>query len=151
MTRTAVFAIALSLFGGAGLPGQWRVQASGTQAEIRALQAVSDQVVWAAGRGGMFTRTADGGATWQADSVPGASNLFFVALHAWDASRAVLLGTAFSGTPAARVFVTSDGGKTWKQTYANDHPKVFFDGMAFWDERHGIAFGDQIIGNLPSI
>ncbi len=151
MRWSCALALAGTLLGGSRLHAQWHVQASGTQAEIRALQAVSDKVVWAAGRGGMFTRTADGGTTWKADSVPGASNLFFIALHASDASRAVLLGTAFGGTPAARVYVTTDSGKTWKQTYANDHPKVFFDGMAFWDERHGIAFGDQIDGKLPMI
>ena len=151
MTLTRAILIAAVSLVARGLEGQWQLQESGTQAEFRGLQAVNDTVAWAAGQRGVFTRTVDGGATWHADSVPGASGLFFIALHAWDASRAVLLGTAFGGTPAARVFVTGDGGKTWKQTYANDHPKVFFDGMAFWDEMHGMAFGDQIDGKIPMI
>ncbi len=130
------------------LPAQWALQASGTTAEFRGLHAVSDRVVWAAGKGGVVARTEDGGATWTADSIPGAGGLFLVAVHALDRRSAWVLGTAFSGPSLARIYRTSDAGKTWQIQYENAVKGVFFDGLAFWDAKHGLAFGDPMDGKL---
>jgi photosystem II stability/assembly factor-like uncharacterized protein len=130
------------------LGAQWIVQPSGTAAEFRGLHAVNDRVVWAAGRGGVVARTTDGGATWTADSVPGASDLFLIAIRALDQRRAWALGTAFSGASAARIYRTDDGGRTWGLQYENNTAGVFFDGMAFWDANNGIAFGDPLEGSF---
>jgi photosystem II stability/assembly factor-like uncharacterized protein len=128
----------------APLHAQWITQASGTASEFRGLHAVSDRVVWAAGKGGVVALTEDGGATWRADSIPGAAGLFLIAVGARDARRAWVAGTAFSGPSLGRIYRTDDGGRHWEQQYENAAPGVFLDGMAFWDERHGIAFGDPI-------
>src|SRR5258706_10923199 len=128
----------------APLHAQWVAQRSGTASEFRGLEAVSDQVVWAAGKGGVVALTEDGGATWRADSIPGAGGLFLIAVRAWDARRAWVAGTAFSGPSLGRIYRTEDGGRHWAQQYESAAPGVFLDGMAFWDERHGIAFGDPI-------
>src|SRR5207302_7688353 len=40
-------------------------------------QSVSSRVVWAAGTGGTYVVTTDGGETWKAAVVPGAENLQF--------------------------------------------------------------------------
>ena len=128
----------------APLQAQWTLQASGTRAEFRGLHAVSAKVVWAAGKGGMVARTRDGGRTWQVDTVPGAGGLFFVAIHALDQRRAWVLGTAFEGPSAARIYRTEDGGHSWKLQYEDTAKGVFFDGMAFWDKKRGIAFGDPM-------
>jgi photosystem II stability/assembly factor-like uncharacterized protein len=130
------------------LRAQWIIQPSGTAAEFRGLHAVNDRVVWAAGRGGVVARTTDGGATWTADSIPGASHLFLIAIRALDQRRAWALGTAFSGASAARLYRTDDGGRTWRLQYENTTPGVFFDGMAFWNANNGIAFGDPIEGRF---
>ena len=127
---------------------QWLAQRSGTAAEFRGLHAVNDRVVWAAGRGGVFARTTNGGTTWSVDSIPGASNLFLIAVRALDQRRAWALGTAFSGPPAARIYRTDDGGRTWRLQYENSTPGIFFDGMAFWDATNGIAFSDPIDGKF---
>lgn len=130
---------------------QWIPQRSGTTAEFRGLHAVTASVVWAAGRGGMVARTTDAGATWSADSIPGAGALFLIGVRALDARTAWVLGTAFSGPSLARIYLTSDSGRTWKVQYENAHTGVFFDGMAFWDARHGIAFGDPIDGKFVMV
>jgi len=130
------------------LSGQWVIQSSGTAAEFRGLHAVNDRVVWAAGRGGVVARTTDGGNTWTADTIPGASNLFLIAIRALDQRRAWALGTAFSGGSAARIYRTVDGGRTWRLQYENTTAGVFFDGMAFWDANNGIAFGDPLEGRF---
>jgi photosystem II stability/assembly factor-like uncharacterized protein len=54
---------------------RWTAQASGTKARLRGLEVVSGEVAWACGTGGTFTRTTDGGRTWKAGTVPGASSL----------------------------------------------------------------------------
>jgi photosystem II stability/assembly factor-like uncharacterized protein len=141
--------IVLSLVASAApLAAQWTLQRTGTGSEFRGLHAVSERVVWAAGRGGVVARTTDGGTTWHADSIPGASGLFLVAVRALDDRRAWTLGTAFSGPSEARIYFTEDGGKSWRLQYENTTTGVFFDGLAFWDARHGIAFGDPIDGTF---
>ena len=126
---------------------RWIVQASGTSSEFRGLSAASEKVVWAGARNGIYARTVDGGTTWHADTVPGAASLFFIDVHAVDASTAYLLGTDFDGGLAA-IYKTTDGGSTWLAQYRNEHPDVFFDGMAFWDADNGVAFGDPVEGSL---
>ncbi|NIN72169.1 MAG: oxidoreductase [Gemmatimonadetes bacterium] len=127
--------------------GEPVMQDSGTTAEFRGLSAASGDVVWAGGRGGVFARTVDGGATWAVDTVDGASTLFFIDAHAVDASTAYLLGTDFEGGEA-RIYKTTDGGSTWTLQYRDTTPGVFFDGMAFWDAAHGVAFSDPLDGGL---
>lgn len=130
---------------------QWIAQHAGTATEFRGLHAVSDRTVWAAGRGGIVAHTTDGGRTWSADTIPGASNLFLIAIRALDGRRAWALGTAFSGPSAARLYRTDDGGKTWRLQYENTTAGIFFDGMAFWDAKNGIAFGDPVEGRFVII
>ena len=72
----------LLLVAGLGLPPstprlEWEVQNSGVTARLRGLSAVSPTVAWASGANGTVLRTVDGGVTWQARSVAGASSLDF--------------------------------------------------------------------------
>ncbi len=147
MIRIALSIACASLCAVSSAQGQWLLQSSGTDAEFRGLSAVSDSVVWAAGRDGAFARTVDGGATWEADTVAGATDLFFIDVHAIDDSTAILLGTSFDGGRAG-IYRTTDGGDTWVQRYANSSPGVFFDGMAFWDALNGVAFSDPVDGSF---
>lgn len=128
-------------------PPQPQSQASGTAAEFRGLSAAGPEVVWAAGRNGTFARTQDGGATWVADTVPGAASLFFIDVHAVDQNTAILLGTHFDGG-LAKIFRTDDAGSSWVEAYSDSHEGVFFDGLAFWDADHGVAFSDPVDGGF---
>src|SRR5580700_11740526 len=52
-------------------------QQSGTTQLLIAVSPVNSQVVWAAGTGGTYVVTTDGGSTWKSGVVPGAEGLEF--------------------------------------------------------------------------
>ena len=52
-------------------------QKSGTTQLLISVSPVNTRVVWAAGAGGTFVVTTDGGETWKAGVVPGAEALQF--------------------------------------------------------------------------
>ena len=121
-------------------------QTSGTTARLQAVWAVSEQIAWASGTHGAFTRTTDGGKTWHAGTVPGADSLEFRDLHAFDARRAVLLA---SGTgDKSRLYYTTDAGAHWTLTWTNPEPKGFFDCFDFRGS-FGVLVGDEVGGHLP--
>ncbi len=131
---------------GSQATAQWTAQASGTKARLRGLGVASDEVAWACGTGGTFTRTTDGGRTWKAGTVPGASSLDFRDVHAHDADTAYLL--SIGGGEQSRIYKTNDGGATWVLRYVNKDPKGFLDAIAFWDVDHGLALGDPVDGRF---
>ncbi|MGA8674208.1 MAG: hypothetical protein WB621_03320, partial [Candidatus Acidiferrales bacterium] len=49
-------------------------QSSGTTQLLIAVSPVNDRVVWAAGTGGTYVVTTDGGNTWKAGVVPGTTD-----------------------------------------------------------------------------
>jgi photosystem II stability/assembly factor-like uncharacterized protein len=120
------------------------VQASGTNARLQAVSAVSGDTAWVSGVAGTYGRTIDGGRTWQTGVVPGADTLQFRDVHAVSADTAYLLS---AGTGAAsQIFKTVDGGITWMRQWVNTIPDAFFDCFAFWDSETGIAFSDAVDG-----
>jgi photosystem II stability/assembly factor-like uncharacterized protein len=125
---------------------QWNPQTSSTKARLRGLDVVSDRVVWASGTQGTFVRTTDAGNTWRAGSVPGATELDFRDVEAFDDQRACLL--SIGAGEKSRVFKTTDGGQSWKLLFTNSDPRAFLDAIAFWDESHGIAMGDPVDGRF---
>jgi photosystem II stability/assembly factor-like uncharacterized protein len=56
-------------------------QQSGTRQLLISVSPVNSRVVWAAGTGGTYVVTTDGGETWKAAVVPGAENLQFRDVH----------------------------------------------------------------------
>lgn len=132
------------------LSAQLTPQQSNTDAEFRALHAPSPEVVWAAGRGGVFARTVDGGTTWLADSVNGAAELFFTGAWAADDRNAYLLGTSFDGG-LARVYRTTDGGASWTVQWESTEEGVFMDALQCWTIEHCVAYGDPVGGALVII
>jgi photosystem II stability/assembly factor-like uncharacterized protein len=135
--------IAASLF---GQPKSWVVQESGTTASLRGVSAVNARVVWASGSGGTYLKTVDGGSTWTAAKVPGASDLDFRAVRAFDEKTAYLLSIGTG--EKSRVYKTTDGGAHWQLLYTNPDPKGFWDALAFWDADHGIILGDPVDGHF---
>src|SRR5687767_8136372 len=129
MSRVVItVTFACSVLAGAAAHAQLAPQRSGTDAEFRALHAPSASVVWAGGRGGVYAVTADAGATWRADSIRGAGNLFLTGIWAADARTAYAVGTNFDGG-LARIYFTTDGGRNWRMQYEKRGEDVFFDAL----------------------
>ncbi|WP_223283720.1 WD40/YVTN/BNR-like repeat-containing protein [Streptomyces sp. FBKL.4005] len=125
----------------------WAVQDTGTPGiRFRGLAAVDRRTAWLAGTGGTVLRTTDGGARWRNVSPPGAAELQFRDVTAFDARRAVVL--AIGEGEASRVYRTDDGGTTWTESFRNPDPKAFYDCMAFFDRRHGLAVSDPVDGRF---
>jgi photosystem II stability/assembly factor-like uncharacterized protein len=125
---------------------QWTVQATGTKARLRGLWVAGKECAWASGTGGTFLRTADGGKSWTAGTLPGAESLDFRDVHANDAHTAYLL--SIGAGQQSRIYKTTDGGATWDSLYVNKDPHGFLDALAFWDVDHGLALGDPVDGRF---
>jgi photosystem II stability/assembly factor-like uncharacterized protein len=117
---------------------------TGTDASLRALSVVSDEIAWTSGTKGTVARTIDGGKTWGVFGVQGMEKADFRTLYAFDAHRALIANV---GSPG-KILRTEDGGKTWQTVYTNTHPDTFIDGIDFWNDREGIVYGDPIQGRM---
>ncbi|WP_457514346.1 WD40/YVTN/BNR-like repeat-containing protein [Streptomyces sp. TE33382] len=124
----------------------WRLTSTGTDARFRGLAAVSRDTAWVAGTKGTVLRTADGGRNWRTVSPPGAADLEFRDIEAFDSRRAVVL--AIGEGDASRVLRTDDGGATWTESFRNADPRAFYDCMTFFDSRHGLAMSDPVDGKF---
>ncbi|WNF30601.1 oxidoreductase [Streptomyces sp. C11-1] len=127
------------------LPG-WKLTATGTEARFRGLAAVSRSTAWVAGSQGTILRTGDGGRHWRDVSPPGAGELEFRDIEAFDARRAVAL--AIGEGEASRVLRTDDGGATWTESFRNTEPRAFYNCLTFFDSRHGLVAGDPVDGKF---
>src|SRR6202044_3818928 len=87
-------------------------QTSGTTQLLIAVSPVNSQVVWAAGTGGTYVVTTDGGTTWTSGVVPGASALQFRDVQGVSDKIAYLLSIG-NNTGDFRIYKTVDGGSTW--------------------------------------
>jgi len=121
-------------------------QVSGTTELLQAISIVDEQTVWVSGHGATYTRTFDGGETWQAAILPGAEGLQFRDVHAVDAQTAYLM-SAGPGD-ASRVYKTTDGGESWVLQHTNPDAEGFYDCMDFWDPEHGALYGDSVDGSV---
>jgi photosystem II stability/assembly factor-like uncharacterized protein len=124
----------------------WTSQTSNTDSSLRGVSAVSAKVVWASGTKGTYLITTDGGENWKAATVPGAGDMDFRAVRAFDEKTAILM--SIGSGEKSRIYKTKDGGGTWDVVYTNPDLKGFFDSIAFWDASHGILLGDQVEGHF---
>jgi photosystem II stability/assembly factor-like uncharacterized protein len=119
-----------------------------TTASLRGLSVVSDAVVWASGTEGTVIRTSDGGKNWSVIKVPGADQLDFRGIQAFDANTAVIISSGPAEKGQAHIYRTSDGGKSWAHVYEQKTAGIFFDAVAFWDRKHGIVLSDPVEGHF---
>ncbi|MGW0584252.1 WD40/YVTN/BNR-like repeat-containing protein, partial [Streptomyces sp. NPDC002920] len=125
----------------------WRLTDTGTPSvRFRGLSAVDRHTAWVSGTGGTVLRTTDGGANWRNVSPPGASDLQFRDIEAFDARRAVVL--AIGEGESSRVYRTEDGGATWTESFRNTDARAFYDCLTFFDRRHGLAMSDPVDGKF---
>jgi photosystem II stability/assembly factor-like uncharacterized protein len=118
----------------------WQLQDSGSDASLRGLCVVDENVAWASGTGGTVLRTEDGGATWLNVSVDGADELDFRDLHAIDSKTAVIVN---AGQPAV-FYRTNDGGESWKKVFQHENENSFFDAIAAISSDHWIVMSDPV-------
>lgn len=125
-------------------------QISGTDQLLIAISPVNSQVVWAAGTGGTYVRTTDGGKSWTAAVVPGAENLQFRDVQAVSDQTAYLL--SIGNTPETfRIYRTNDAGATWQVEFINHVMLAFYDCFAFWTPDRGLAHSDSVNGVFPEL
>jgi len=115
-----------------------------SEASLRGLFAVNEQVVWASGSAGTVLLSTDGGEAWLNVSVPGAEANDFRSIHAWDESRAMVFGIA--GPDFG--YITDDGGKTWNVAYSDTTKGLFFNSLKFADDLNGLAVSDPVEGKF---
>lgn len=141
-----IFVTMLLVLCGTQARAQWVAQTSGVSVRLRGVSAVDARVAWVSGAGGTYARTTDGGRTWRAGQVPGAAELDFRDVDAFDADTAYLL--AIGEGERSRIYKTTDGGARWTLQFQNRRAGAFYDCMAFWDGRRGIAVSDPVDGRF---
>src|ERR1700688_1707214 len=125
-------------------------QTSGTTQLLIAVSPVNSRVVWAAGTGGTYVVTTDGGATWKAAVVPGAESLQFRDVQGVSEKVAYLMSIG-NNTTDFRIYKTVDGGATWTIQFTNETVNAFYDCFAFWTPKRGITHSDSVNGVFPAI
>ena len=125
-------------------------QKSGTTQLLIAVSPVNSRVVWAAGTGGTYVVTTDGGETWKAAVVPGAEALQFRDVHGVSDKVAYLMSIG-NNTTDFRIYKTVDGGATWTIQFKNETVNAFYDCFAFWTPTRGITHSDSVNGVFPDI
>jgi photosystem II stability/assembly factor-like uncharacterized protein len=125
-------------------------QNSGTTQLLISVSPVSSRVVWAAGTGGTFVTTTDGGENWKAGVVPGAEKLQFRDVQGVSDKVAYLMSIG-SNTTDFRIYKTVDGSATWTIEFQNQTTNAFYDCFAFWTPNRGIAHSDSVNGVFPDI
>ena len=125
-------------------------QKSGTTQLLIAVSPVNARVVWAAGTGGTYTETTDGGATWKAGVVPGAEALQFRDVQGISDKVAYLMSIG-DNTTDFRIYKTEDAGAHWTTEFTNHTTNAFYDCFAFWTPDRGVTHSDSVDGVFPDI
>lgn len=127
--------------------GPWVMQDSRTTAGLRGIHSVGGGVVWASGTDGTVLRTEDSGYMWQScEMPPGAEELDFRGIWAWDADNAIVMSSGPGDQ--SRLYKTTDGCSHWSLLYTNPDKAGFWDAIAFSDKENGFLFGDPVDGKL---
>jgi photosystem II stability/assembly factor-like uncharacterized protein len=125
-------------------------QQSNTTQLLISVSPVDSRVVWAAGTGGTYVVTTDGGDHWKSAVVPSAENDQFRDVHAVSDKIAYLMSIG-NNTTDFKVYKTIDGGAHWTIQFTNEDPLAFYDCFAFWTPDRGITHSDSGNGVFPDI
>ena len=125
-------------------------QHSGTTQLLIAVRPVNARVVWAAGTGGTYVVTTDGGSHWRSGVVPGAEALQFRDVQGVSERVAYLMSIG-NNTGDFRIYKTEDGGAHWRMQFKNTTTNAFYDCFAFWTPDRGITHSDSVNGVFPDI
>src|ERR1700683_5745600 len=125
-------------------------QNSNTTQLLIAVSPVDSRVVWAAGTGGTYVVTTDGGNTWHVAVVPGAESLQFRDVYAVSDRVAYLLSIG-NNTTDFHIYKTVDGGAHWTIEFTNELANAFYDCFAFWTPERGLAPSASGDGVFPGL
>ncbi len=125
-------------------------QHSGTTQLLIAVSPVNSKVVWAAGAGGTYVVTTDGGSHWKSGVVPGAEALQFRDVQGVS-DRVAYLMSIGNNTGDFRIYKTRDGGAHWTIQFQNKTANAFYDCFSFWTPERGVAHSDSVNGVFPDI
>ncbi|MBO9620768.1 MAG: oxidoreductase [Niabella sp.] len=120
-----------------------KILSQGTPTNPRGI-GIYKNVIWVSGSSGYVARSADNGATWQWQQVPGYEKNDFRDIQVLDENTALILSIA----SPAYILKTKDAGRSWKKVYENKEAALFLDAMAFSDGKHGYVIGDPINKHL---
>lgn len=140
-----------------GVAGQalpWEEKASGFAAASRGISNIfahNQDVAWAAAYDGTapenyipdFTKTSDGGQTWQAGAISGIAGYGVSMVYGIDANTA--WAAVFQTTNGGgKILKTTDGGANWtpQTTAPFTAPNGFPNVVHFWDANTGWCMGD---------
>ena len=121
-------------------------QNSNSNASLRAVYALNENVVWASGSNGAVLKTLNGGQTWTKVKSP-IDSLDFRDIHVFSENSVIVMSAGEATKGRAKLFQTIDGGETWILIYESKQPGVFFDSFDFWNAKDGILLGDPIDGH----
>lgn len=125
-------------------------ETSGTTQLLIAVSPVNEQVVWAAGTGGTYVVTTDGGNTWKHGVVPGTADFQFRDVQGVSDKIAYVMSIG-NYAPSFRIYKTIDGGHTWTKEFENEMKGAFYDCFSFWTPDRGITHSDSVKGVFPDI
>ncbi len=115
-----------------------------TDASLRGLFVVNENVVWASGSKGTVLVSTDGGENWNVNNIEGAEENDFRSIHAWDKNRAMVFGVA--GPTFG--YLTENGGESWEVVFQDSTKGLFFNSLKFADDKNGLAVSDPINGKF---
>jgi len=125
-------------------------QQSGTTQLLISVSPVNSRVVWAAGTGGTYVVTTDGGDHWKSGVVPGTESLQFRDVWAFSDKVAYLMSIG-NDPDNFQIYKTVDGGANWSVEFTNQNPNAFYDCFAFWSPTRGVTHSDSVNGVFPDI
>ena len=115
-----------------------------TNASLRGLFVVDENVIWASGSGGTILLSTDGGENWKINIIEGAEDNDFRSIFAWDKDRAMVFGVA----GPAFGYLTENGGESWEVVFQDSTKGLFFNSLKFADSKNGLAISDPVNGKL---
>jgi len=124
----------------------WTPQVSGSSASIRGIKAIDERHAWLCGANGTLSKTTDGGAHWVSLKAPGAGDLDFRDIEAFDGETAWLMSAGVG--KKSFIYKTVDGGKSWQVVYNMEHEKGFLNTINFLNPKQGVAVSDPIDDRL---
>jgi photosystem II stability/assembly factor-like uncharacterized protein len=136
---------------------QWEIQESHTTANLRGIHAADSSVAWASGAAGTVLRTENGGSRWERCATPpGAEQLDFRGIWAWDANNAVVMSSGPGDQ--SRVYKSTDGCAHWTEEMRSSEKDGFWDALVFQtqgfsmsgDQKTGVLLGDPVRGRFDT-
>lgn len=122
--------------------------ASSTSPYIDQLSVPNDYVAWGIasdGSGGngsyrIYTRSIDGGLSWEAKELTDFGGTAFSMIYALDKDTAFI--AMYGSGSANQILRTTDGGENWESVLSGAGTSSFFNVVHFFDGNNGFAQGD---------